>query len=67
MFIIVPSFSDDFIESAEMDIEVDISLLEANGLKLILDAFKSQRNPLFSAKLLTKGCSLKAELIAKAI
>lgn len=55
MFIIVPSFSDDFIESAEMDIEVDISLLEANGLKLILDAFKCQRNPLFSAKLLTEG------------
>jgi hypothetical protein len=67
VLIIAPSFSNDFIESAEMDTEVNISLLEAKGLKLILDAFKSKRNPRFSAKLLTKGGLLKAELIAKTI
>lgn len=67
VLIIAPSFSDDFIESAEMDTEVNISLLEAKGLKLILDAFKSKRNPKFSAKLFTKGGLLKAELIAKTI
>ena len=67
VLIIAPSFSDDFIQSAEMDTEVNISLLEAKGLKLILDAFKSKRNPKFSAKLLTKGGLLKAELIAKTI
>jgi len=67
VLIIAPSFSDDFIESAEMDTEVNISLLEAKGLKLILDAFKAKRNPKFSAKLLTKGGLLKAELIAKNI
>jgi predicted nuclease of predicted toxin-antitoxin system len=67
VLIIAPSFSDDFIESAEMDTEVNISLLEAKGLKLILDAFKAKRNPKFSAKLLTKGGLLKAELIAKTI
>lgn len=67
VLIIAPSFSDDFIESAEMDTEVNISLLEAKGLKLILDAFKSKRSPKFSAKLLTKGGLLKAELIAKTI
>lgn len=67
VLIIAPSFSNDFIESAEMDTEVNISLLEAKGLKLILDAFKSKRNPKFSAKLLTKGGLLKAELIAKTI
>jgi hypothetical protein len=67
VLIIAPSFSDDFIASAEMDTEVNISLLEAKGLKLILDAFKSKRNPKFSAKLLTKGGLLKAELIAKTI
>jgi len=65
VLIIAPSFSDDFIESAEMDTEVNISLLEADGLKLILDAFKAKRNPTFSPKLLTKGGLLKAELIAK--
>lgn len=67
VLIIAPSFSDDFIESAEMDTEVNISLLEAKGLKLILDAFKAKRNPRFSAKLFTKGGLLKAELIAKTI
>lgn len=67
VLIIAPSFSEDFIESAEMDTEVNISLLEAKGLKLILDAFKAKRNPKFSAKLLTKGGLLKAELIAKNI
>ena len=67
VLIIAPSFSDDFIESAEIDTEVNISLLEAHGLKLILDAFKSKRNPSFAPKLLTKGGLLKAELIAKNI
>jgi len=67
VLIIAPSFSTDFIESAEMDTEVNISLLEASGLKLIHDAFKSRRNPNFSPKLLTKGGLLKAELIAKNI
>lgn len=67
VLIIAPSFSEDFIESAEMDTQVNISLLEARGLKLILDTFKSRRNPKFSAKLLTKGGVLKAELIAKTI
>jgi len=67
VLIIAPSFSLDFVESAEMDTEVNISLLEAKGLKLIHDAFKARRNPKFSAKLLTKGGLLKAELIAKTI
>ncbi|MEX1222247.1 MAG: hypothetical protein WEA82_09060 [Idiomarina sp.] len=67
VLIIAPTFSNDFVESAQMDTEVNISLLEAAGLKKILEAFKSRRNPNFSAKLLTKGGLLKADLIAKTI
>ena len=67
MLIVAPTFSDDFVESAEMDTEVNISLLEADGLKKILDAYKARRNPKFSAKLFTKGGLLKADLIAKNI
>lgn len=67
VLIIAPSFSNDFVESAEMDTEVNISLLEAAGLKKILEAYKSRRNPKFSAKLFTKGGLLKADLIAKNI
>lgn len=65
--IIAPSFSPDFIESAELDTDINISLLEAEGLKNILDAFRARNKPKFSAKLLTKGGLLKADLIAKAI
>jgi hypothetical protein len=67
VLIVAPTFSKDFVESAEMDTEVNISLLEARGLKLILDAYKSRRNPKFSPKLFTKGGLLKAKLIAKNI
>ncbi|MCC5880016.1 MAG: hypothetical protein JJU03_09005 [Idiomarina sp.] len=67
VLIIAPSFSRDFVESAEMDTEVNISLLTAEGLKLIHDAYGAKRNPNFSAKLFTKGGLLKAELIAKNI
>ena len=67
VLIVAPTFSDDFVESAEMDTEVNISLLEADGLKRILDAYKARRNPKFSAKLFTKGGLLKADLIAKNI
>lgn len=67
VLIIAPTFSTDFIESAELDTEVNISLLEAAGLKKILEAYKARRNPNFSAKLLTKGGLLKADLIAKRI
>lgn len=67
VLIVAPTFSEDFVESAEMDTEVNISLLEAEGLKRILDAYKARRNPKFSAKLFIKGGLLKADLIAKNI
>ncbi|WP_100657045.1 hypothetical protein [Alteromonas flava] len=67
VLIVAPTFSDDFVESAEMDTEVNISMLEADGLKKILDAYRARRNPKFSAKLFTKGGLLKADLIAKNI
>lgn len=67
VLIVAPSFSEDFVESAEMDTEVNISLLSAEGLKKIYDAFKARRSPKFSAKLFTKGGLLKADLIAKNI
>lgn len=65
--IVAPGFSQDFIDSAEMDTDINISLLEADGLKSILTAYKARRNPKFSEKLLTKGGLLKADLIAKTI
>lgn len=67
VLIVAPEFSKDFIDAADMDTEVNISLLEASGLQKILTAYKQRRNPNFSPKLLTKGGLLKAELISKSI
>ncbi len=67
VLIVAPRFSSDFISSAEMDPEINISLLEADGLKQIYDAFKSKRKASFPPKLLSKGGLLKAELIAKSL
>lgn len=67
VLIVAPAFSDDFVDAADMDTEINISLLEAEGLQKILAAFKQRRNPNFSPKLLTKGGLLKADLISKSI
>lgn len=67
VLIVAPRFSDDFIISAEMDPEINISLLTASGLKLIYEAFKVKKRATFSPKLLSKGGLLKAELIAKSL
>ncbi len=67
VLIIAPTFSNDFIESASVDTDINISLLTAAGLKEIYEAYKAKKRPNFSAKLLTKGGLLKTELIAKNI
>ncbi|MGD8117382.1 hypothetical protein [Vibrio sp. TRT 29B02] len=67
VLIVAPEFSEDFIDAADMDTEINISLLEASGLQKILAAYKQRRNPNFSPKLLTKGGLLKADLISKSI
>jgi hypothetical protein len=67
VLIIAPNFSSDFVESAELDADINTSLLETGGLKLILDTFRARRKSNFSSKLLTKGGLLKAKLIAKNI
>lgn len=67
VLIVAPEFSKDFIDAADMDTDVNISLLEASGLQKILTAYKQRRTPNFSPKLLTKGGLLKAELISKSI
>jgi len=67
VLIVAPAFSDDFIDAADMDTDINISLLEAEGLQKILAAYKQRRHPNFSPKLLTKGGLLKADLISKSI
>jgi hypothetical protein len=67
VLIVAPTFSEDFIEAAALDADVNISLLEADGLLKILEAYRAKKKPNFSARLLTKGGLLKADLIAKAL
>ncbi|MEZ9513598.1 hypothetical protein [Vibrio sp. 10N.222.55.B11] len=44
---VAPAFPDDFVAAADMDTEINIYLLEAEGLHKILSAFKQRRNPQF--------------------
>ena len=67
VLIVAPAFSNDFVEAAEMDADINLSLLEAGGLKKILEAYEAKKKPNFSVRLLTKGGLLKAELIAKTL
>jgi hypothetical protein len=67
VLIVAPSFSADFIQAAEMDADVNVSLLEAKGLMDIREAYLAKKKPNFSVRLLTKGGLLKTELIAKTL
>lgn len=67
VLIVAPSFSADFIEAAEMDADVNVSLLEAQGLMDIREAYLAKKKPNFSVRLLTKGGLLKTELIVKTL
>ena len=48
VLVIAPDFTDDFIEHAELDPDINISLLEAKGLYDIYEAYRSKKNPRFS-------------------
>ena len=67
VLIIAPGFSQDFIENVELDPDVNISLLRAEGLYNIYKTYKEKRNPKFSIKWLQKGGLLKDALILKGI
>lgn len=67
VLIVAPAFSADFVEAAEMDADINVSLLEAGGLRKILSAYQAKKKPNFSVRLLTKGGLLKADLIAKTL
>ncbi|WP_200164521.1 hypothetical protein [Francisella adeliensis] len=67
VLVIAPNFTDDFIEHAELDPDINISLLEAQGLYGIYEAYKNKKNPKFSLQWLQKGGLLKHSLIIKRI
>ncbi len=67
VLVIAPSFSQDFIEHAELDPDINISLMEAQGLYDIYKTYKSKKNPTFSIQWLQKGGLLKHSLILKRI
>ena len=67
VLIIAPGFSQDFIENAELDPDINISLLRAEGLYNIYKTYKEKRNPKFSIKWFQKGGLLKDNIIVKGI
>ncbi len=65
--LIAPDFSDDFINDCDLEFEINLSLITANSLVNILDAFKDSKHKQFPYQLLLKDVLIKEERIIKAI
>ena len=65
--LIAPEFNDDFISECELDLELDLSLITAEALVNILNAFKQSKHKEFPYKLLMRDVLIKDDRIVKAI
>ena len=64
--LVSPEFTDDFINECELDFELNLSLIQADTLKNILDAFEASKLQIFPFKLF-RDVLIKEERIVKAI
>jgi len=68
LLLVAPDFSDDFITDCELDSELNLSLLTAESLISILNAFKNcKKHKQFPYKLLMRDVLIKEDRIIKAI
>ena len=65
--LIAPEFTDDFINECELEYELNLSLIEAESLIQILDAFKTSKMSSLPYKLLMRDVLIQPERIIKAI
>jgi hypothetical protein len=65
--LIAPEFTDDFINECELEYELNLSLIEAESLIQILDAFKTSKMSSLPYKLLMRDVLIQPERINKAI
>ncbi len=65
--LVAPDFSDDFVRDCGYDFELNLSLVKADSLKLILDAFKQTSLNTFPHNLLMRDVLIQEDRIIKAI
>jgi len=65
--IVASEFSDDFVNECELDFDLNLSLITANTMINILEAFKNSRHQAFPYKLLMKDVLINESRIIKAI
>ena len=67
VLLIGPDFTDDFVNECGMEIELEITLIKANSLRIILEAFRASKHKKFPDALLTRDLLIQEERIVKAI
>lgn len=65
--LVVPDFSDEFVNDCDLDFELNLSLITASSLLKILEAFKLSKHKQFPYQLLMKDVLIKEDRIIKAI
>ena len=65
--LVAPDFSDDFINSCDLQFEINLSLITASSLINILEKFKNSKLKQFPYQLLMKDVLIKEDRILKAI
>ncbi len=65
--LVAPEFSDDFIKECGLDYELNLSLITANALRKILEAFKDSKHSTFPYNLLMRDVLIQEDRVIKAI
>lgn len=65
--LVAPDFSDEFVQECEIDFELDLSLIKAESLLAIMEAFKKSKHKQFPHQLLMRDVLIQEERIMKAL
>jgi len=65
--LVAPEFSDDFEKECGLELELNLSLISSQSLKVILDGFVESKHTTFPYKLLLRDVLIKEDRILKAI
>lgn len=65
--LVAPDFSDDFVKDCGLDYELNLSLIAANSLSKIKDAFKDSKHKAFPHNLLMRDVLIQEDRIISAI
>jgi len=67
VILVASDFSEEFISECEYDQHLNLSLMTADGLTRVLEAFRQSRGSEFPVRLLMKAGLLNANRIAKVL